>query len=402
MTQPSLQEEAQFVHNKIDAMLTDQRIMGKAKRVAKQMEALMALPNVQEQVKVFAENVELSMKPVTENMEAMQAGDAKFQEAFEQMKVTFAKSMAEQMEALRSDPDSQKIAQTFASQMEPIFADEQTQNTQGDMIEKMIDRTLQTSSFENVNLEKAVLGKPAVQARNPSSSLAIQPRMGTKSFVAPPSVRASALPAPTPFQVRVSSFFPNKKARQAAVKQPQRNRRGQPAPEPEEDDEFITPELQENINEAAYLVMRLAVASVMIHHGQEKILSAEAFTKFAIDKYFAFLPGPHIFWAYSAGAAQALGPIGVSLGIFSRIGAAACAGTMVGAFYYSVVTTGWEGFPLSKMAGRVPVFHNYGFETPVLYFAIFLFIAATGPGKFSIAQVLGWNDDNSLIGKIKQ
>merc|ERR1719463_340361 len=87
MTQPSLQEEAQFVHNKIDAMLSDQRIMGKAKRVAKQMEALMALPNVQEQVKVFAENVELSMKPVTENMEAMQAGDAKFQEAFEQVKV---------------------------------------------------------------------------------------------------------------------------------------------------------------------------------------------------------------------------------------------------------------------------------------------------------------------------
>merc|ERR1719191_2542868 len=121
MTQPSLQEEAQFVHNKIDAMLTDQRIMGKAKRVAKQMEALMALPNVQEQVKVFAENVELSMKPVTQNMEA-----------------------------LRSDPASHAIAQTFASQMEPILVDEQTQNTQGDMIEKMIDRTLQTSSFEKM------------------------------------------------------------------------------------------------------------------------------------------------------------------------------------------------------------------------------------------------------------
>merc|ERR1719191_2140975 len=379
MTQPSLQEEAQFVHNKIDAMLSDQRIMGKAKRVAKQMEALMALPNVQEQVKVFAENVELSMKPVTQNMEAMQAGDAKFQEAFEQMKVTFAKSMAEQMEALRSDPVSKGIAQTFASQMEPIFADEQTQNAQEDMIEKMIDRTLQTSSLENVNLEKAVLGKPAVQARNPSSNLAIQPRMGTKSFVAPPSVRASALPAPTPFQVRASSFFPNKKARQAAVKQPQRNRRGQPAPEPEEDDEFITPELQENINEAAYLVMRLAVASVMIHHGQEKILSAEAFTKFAIDKYFSFLPaigGSRVIWAYGAGAAQFAGPILLSLGVFSRLAAASMAGTMIGATYYSVITTGLEGFPLSKMAARVPIFHNYGFETPVLYFALFVTIFA--------------------------
>merc|ERR1719281_235391 len=82
----------------------------------------------------------------------------------------------------------------------------------------------------------------------------------------------------------------------------------------EEDDEFISPELQENIQQAAYLFMRLAVASVMIHHGEEKILSADAFTKFAIDKYFSFLPGPHIFWTYSAGAAQSVGSLLLSLG----------------------------------------------------------------------------------------
>jgi uncharacterized membrane protein YphA (DoxX/SURF4 family) len=51
---------------------------------------------------------------------------------------------------------------------------------------------------------------------------------------------------------------------------------------------------------------------------------------------------------------------------------------------------------------KVPVFHNYGFETPVLYLAIFLTIFASGPGKLSIAQALGWNDDKSLFGKIKQ
>jgi len=136
-----------------------------------------------------------------------------------------------------------------------------------------------------------------------------------------------------------------------------------------------------------------------------KILSAEAFTKFAIDKYFSFLPalgGSRVIWAYGAGAAQFVGPILLSLGVFSRLAALSMAGTMVGATYYSVITTGLEGFPLSKMASRVPIFHNYGFETPVLYFAIFALYAAAGPGKLSIAQALGWNDDKSLLGKIKQ
>jgi uncharacterized membrane protein YphA (DoxX/SURF4 family) len=54
------------------------------------------------------------------------------------------------------------------------------------------------------------------------------------------------------------------------------------------------------------------------------------------------------------------------------------------------------------MAGRVPVFHNYGFETPAVYSAIFALVAATGPGKFSLAQALGWNDGKSLPGKLKQ
>jgi uncharacterized membrane protein YphA (DoxX/SURF4 family) len=89
-------------------------------------------------------------------------------------------------------------------------------------------------------------------------------------------------------------------------------------------------------------------------------------------------------------------------GIFSRVAAASLAGTMLGATYYSIVTTGTEGFPLSKMAGRVPVFHNYGFETPALYLAVFVLVAATGPGKFSIAQAIGWNDDNTILGKLKQ
>jgi len=177
----------------------------------------------------------------------------------------------------------------------------------------------------------------------------------------------------------------------------------------DENEEFISEEFQENLNELAYLFMRLAVGAVMIHHGQEKILSAPMFTKFAIDKYFAFLPGPHLWWTYIIGYIQYLGPVFMGLGIFSRAAAASLAGVMTGALAQSVIQNGWEKFPMFELAGLsqklkygVPIFHNYGFEVPLLYVAVFLLVAANGPGKFSIAQLLGWNDDKSLLGKLKQ
>jgi len=177
----------------------------------------------------------------------------------------------------------------------------------------------------------------------------------------------------------------------------------------EENEEFISDELQQNINEATYLLMRLAVGAVMIHHGQEKILSAEMFTKFAIDKYFSFLPGPHIYWTYLVGYIQYLAPFLMGLGVFSRAAGASLFGVMAGALAQSVIQNGWEKFPMFELAGLsqklkygVPIFHNYGFEVPLLYVAVFGLVAIKGPGKFSIAQLLGWNDDNSLLGKLKQ
>jgi len=170
----------------------------------------------------------------------------------------------------------------------------------------------------------------------------------------------------------------------------------------EEEEEFISKELQENVNEVVYLFVRLTVASVMIHHGYEKYFSADLFTKYAIDKYFDFLPGPHIFWTYSVGSVQFFAPFLMSLGVFSRVASVSLAGVMAGAVFQSLLSTGLEGFPLSKMATRVPIFHNYGFELPIVYVCFFLLIAANGPGKLSVAQALGWNDDKSLFGKLKQ
>jgi len=175
------------------------------------------------------------------------------------------------------------------------------------------------------------------------------------------------------------------------------------------DQELISDELQETLNDAALLLMRLTTAAVMIHHGQEKILSPQLFTKFTIDQYFGFLPGPHVFYAYVAGYIQFFAPILLSLGVFSRVAGASLVAVMLGAFYYSMANTGLEGFPFLELQGLgaklkfgVPAFHNYAFEPVVLYLAIFALSAVNGPGKFSIAQLLGWNDDKSLLGKLKQ
>jgi uncharacterized membrane protein YphA (DoxX/SURF4 family) len=171
----------------------------------------------------------------------------------------------------------------------------------------------------------------------------------------------------------------------------------------------VSDELQKTATEAAFLFMRIAAAATMFHHGQEVILSADEFTKYTTAKYFGFLPGPDLLWTYVVGYVQLITPILLGLGIFSRASAASLLSIMVAAVYHSKKVVGFEGFPKFELAGLsakmkygVASFHNYGFETPALYIGIFLLIMAAGPGKFSLAQLLGWNDDKSLPGKLKQ
>merc|ERR1711924_542983 len=89
-----------------------------------------------------------------------------------------------------------------------------------------------------------------------------------------------------------------------------------PEPEPEFSDDLFPEGALETLQDVAIMLMRVGTAAMMIHHGQEKLLSAE--------------------------------------------------------MYYHLVSTGTEGFPLSTMAEKVPVFHNYAFEGPFMYVAIFL------------------------------
>lgn len=279
---------------------------------------------------------------------------------------------------------------------------ESTDNVVDAMFDNILARSLDTSAVQQTGLDAATIGK--------SANLATQPRTGMQASMVPSTRAASQAPygLSTRSAVRAKALFglgqkkeAPPKGKLSASKKQAKAGKPQPKGETAEDPD----EVQDFVNDAALLFARLAAASFMIHHGQEKLASAELFTKFAIDKYFTFLPqigGSRVFWTYSAASVQAVAPFFLASGVFSRVAGAALTGTMLGAFYYSLASTGLEGFPLSKMASQVPVFHNYNFETPFLYISVFALVAANGPGKLSVSQALGWNDDNTILGKIKQ
>lgn len=181
-------------------------------------------------------------------------------------------------------------------------------------------------------------------------------------------------------------------------------------PKPEEEDKlaFLFSEdfLPDDkfFSDVGFLIMRIAAASVMIHHGYEKVVCPDMFEKYTVDKHFAFLPGDHLVWTYILGYIQLFGPLPIIAGVFSRVASGSLVAVMLAAFWDAITYSGWEGFPLTpmKFAKNIPTFHNYVFEAPVLYMAIFLVILVAGPGKFSLAQLLGFNDDKSFSGKLKQ
>jgi uncharacterized membrane protein YphA (DoxX/SURF4 family) len=400
-------EQAPRVAKQMDAMLADPGILHQARRLVEQMEAMVALPSFQEQVQGFAQRMQASPEMNFQEQSDLFAQSMAALQVDPNFRVQ-SKRITARVQGILADPDFQQEGKRAAGQMEAAMADASLQESADSVVDRMFDkilaRPLETSPVDNADLDSAMLGK--------SSSLAIQPRAGVRSSVMASSFRAAS-PASAGLSqreaVRTSALFGGLK--KAGKEVPKKSKFGsskkQPVPkkassEPEEEFLEIPDEVQEFAREAAFLFMRLSAASVMLHHGQEKFLSAELFTKFAIDKYFTFLPEPHIFWTYSAGTVQFFAPFFLAAGVFSRAASAGLAGTMLGAFYYSAVSTGLEGFPLSKMAAKVPIFHNYGFETPTLYLAIFALVAASGPGKFSVAQALGWNDDNTILGKIKQ
>ena len=90
------------------------------------------------------------------------------------------------------------------------------------------------------------------------------------------------------------------------------------------------------------------------------------------------MPGDPIVWTFAAGITQIICPLGLALGIFSRIAAFGLLNTMLFAIYFHLFDTGLEGFPFAVVEG-----HNYAFELSAIYAAISLYFVCAGPGRLS-------------------
>ena len=117
---------------------------------------------------------------------------------------------------------------------------------------------------------------------------------------------------------------------------------------------------------------------MMFHHGIEKLQDPAGFSEFVIAKYFPFLPGDPLLWTFAAAITQLACPVGLALGIFTRLCALGLLSTMLFAIPFHLLDTGLEGFPFAVVEN-----HNYAFELSAIYAAIFLYFLCAGPGRLS-------------------
>ena len=115
-----------------------------------------------------------------------------------------------------------------------------------------------------------------------------------------------------------------------------------------------------------YAAMRIMVGLLFLFHGTEKLLS------------FPHPPPPEVpaFVIYAAGPIELVGGLLVAIGLMTRWSAFFCSGLMAAAYW------------LAHGANHLLPMVNKG-ELAVLYCFVFLFIAANGPGKWSVDGLRG-------------
>jgi len=118
------------------------------------------------------------------------------------------------------------------------------------------------------------------------------------------------------------------------------------------------------------LILRLSIGTMLIHHGYEKTADIENFADAFVRPLH--LPFP-IFLSYIAAFSEIGGRWLLIIGLATRFGALAIVGTISVAIYHALVTSGFNIFLL---------------ELLLLYFASATSIALTGPGNFSLDEVI--------------
>ena len=134
------------------------------------------------------------------------------------------------------------------------------------------------------------------------------------------------------------------------------------------------------IQSLGFLLLRIALGTMLIHHGYEKLENIENFADAFVRPLH--LPFP-IVSSYFAAFAEVVGSWLVIFGLGTRLGALAILGTISFAIYHALVTSG---------------FNIYLLELLVLYWGGAACIVLSGPGNFSIDHLIKlrlFNNDSS-------
>ena len=121
------------------------------------------------------------------------------------------------------------------------------------------------------------------------------------------------------------------------------------------------------------------MASLMVHHGLDKLQHVEGFTNGVIAAYFPFLPGPPIFYTYLSAGFEIIGSFCITIGLFARPAAVLLAGTMANAILFHLMKFGLQSFPLNPPKGGA-----YTFEPSFAFLGVSTCIALAGPGCFAM------------------
>ena len=127
------------------------------------------------------------------------------------------------------------------------------------------------------------------------------------------------------------------------------------------------------------LLLRVITASLILHHGLDKLEHLDGFSNNVIAVYFPFLPGPPVFWTYLSAGFEVAGSFLITVGVFTRLAAALLAGTMVNAIAFHLMKFGLQNFPLNPSAGGA-----YTFEPSLSFLGVTIYLLFRGPGRFAL------------------
>jgi len=137
------------------------------------------------------------------------------------------------------------------------------------------------------------------------------------------------------------------------------------------------------ISSFGFLILRLCVGILLIHHGYEKLNDIENFANAFVRPLH--LPFP-VTLSYIAALSEIVGSWMLITGLGVRIGALAIFGTMTIAIYHAIMTSG---------------FNIYLLELLGLYWGGAVCLVLNGGGKFSIDHLI-YRNNKDLYNNILQ